>query len=373
MACRPLVTLLTGSRGGLSRIGMSSGAFCIVCGAPPPLTSDRLCETCLRARVKLSTMPERIQQDRCSKCGFFEVRGRWTEIEGDSLADLRIRENLMVEDRSKQVSVSFAVESIDERTSRLHVDVGGVVESHEFSDSHSVLLQTSNAVCPTCTRKAGSYFEAVMQLRSAGRRLEEEELESLRSTLDEMLSAMEPDPMFFISEEGKVTGGWDLKLGSKAMARRWARDLVRKFGGTVKETSTVIGANDGIEVSRLTLSYRKPAYGIGDVLNFRGSLWLVESWQKEGPILRKMNRFERSGFSWRDMEASSVVCSYPEQHVVSILNRDSSAAEVMDPIDFKVVAVALPYDDDGNSDELRIGFIEDEWLAIPVAGRGESN
>jgi nonsense-mediated mRNA decay protein 3 len=332
-----------------------------------------MCETCLRARVKLSTMPERIQQDRCSKCGFFEVRGRWTEIEGDSLADLRIRENLMVEDRSKQVSVSFAVEPIDERTSRLHVDVGGVVESHEFSDSHSVLLQTSNAVCPTCTRKAGSYFEAVMQLRSAGRRLEEEELESLRSTLDEMLSAMEPDPMFFISEEGKVTGGWDLKLGSKAMARRWARDLVRKFGGTVKETSTVIGANDGIEVSRLTLSYRKPAYGIGDVLNFRGSLWLVESWQKEGPILRKMNRFERSGFSWRDMEASSVVCSYPEQHVVSILNRDSSAAEVMDPTDFKVVAVALPYDDDGNSDELRIGFIEDEWLAIPVAGRGESN
>ena len=67
--------------------------------------------------------------------------------------------------------------------------------------------------------------------------------------------------MFFISEEGPVTGGWDLKLGSKAMARRWARNLVRKFGGTVKETSTVVGANDGIEVTRLTLSYRKPAYG----------------------------------------------------------------------------------------------------------------
>ena len=56
-------------------------------------------------------------------------------MEGNDLADLRIRENLLVEDRSKKVEVSFAVEEIDERTSRLHVDVIGVVENHEFSDN----------------------------------------------------------------------------------------------------------------------------------------------------------------------------------------------------------------------------------------------
>ena len=181
-----------------------------------------------------------------------------------------------------------------------------------------------------------------MQLRSAGRRLSESELKSLRGTLDEMLSEMEADQMFFISEEGPVTGGWDLKLGSKAMARRWARNLVRKFGGTVKETSTVVGANDGIEVTRLTLSYRKPAYGIGDVVRFRKHLWVVDSWQKDGPILKKMERFERSGASWRDMEDSVVICPESEQFIVEILNRDSSAVEVMEPFDYKVVTVALP-------------------------------
>ena len=106
---------------------------------------------------------------------------------------------------------------------------------------------------------------------------------------------------------------------------------------------------------------------------YKRQLWLVESWQKEGPILRKMKMFERAGFSWRDMESSSVACSYSEQHVVGILNRDSSAVEVMDPVDFRVVTVALPYDDDGNSEDIRIGFIEDEWLAIPVVGKGGSN
>ena len=52
------------------------------------------------------------------------------------------------------------------------------------------------------------------------------------------------------------------------------------------------------------------------------------------------------------MESSSVICSLSEQKTVQILNRDSSAAEFMDPSDYKISTVALPYDDDGQADEL---------------------
>jgi nonsense-mediated mRNA decay protein 3 len=231
-------------------------------------------------------------------------------------------------------------------------------------------LQTSNAVCTPCTRKDGDYFEATVQLRSAGRKLNEEELSDLRSTLDELLESMEPNPMFFVSKEGPVTGGWDLQLGSKSLARTWGRKLTRSFGGSVKESSTVVGVNEGVEVTRLTLSYRKPAYSIGDVVRFKKSIWLVDSWQKDGPILRKVDRFERSGATWRDMESSSVVCARAEQSNVQILNRDSSGAEFMDPSDYKVSTVALPYDDDGEAIDLRVGFIDGGWLALPVSGKG---
>ena len=346
---------------------MSAGAFCIACGAPPPLTSERMCEDCLRQRTTLSKIPERIQQSRCAKCDSFEVRGRWSEMDPDAVADLRIRENLIAEERAKQVEVGFSVQYIDDRTSRIHVEVTGSIEGHGFEDRHEVLLQTSNAVCPACARKAGSYFEATVQLRSAGRRLDDSELKQLRKTLDDMLDNMEPDSMFFVTKEGPVTGGWDLQLGSKAMAKNWGRRLVRSFGGTIKETSTVVGSNDGIDVTRLTLSYRKPAYGIHDVIRFRKQLWLVDGWQKDGPSLRSLGRFERTGVSWRDMEKSTVICSTAEQHLVEVMNRDSSAAEVMDPTDYRMVTVALPYDDDGDSSRLRIGFIDGAWLALPGA------
>jgi len=290
-------------------------------------------------------------------------------MDAEGIADLRIRENLVADERAQNVEVSFSVATIDDRTCRLHVGVSGTIEGYQFDDSHESLLQTSNAVCTPCTRKAGSYFEATVQLRSAGRRLDDVELKQLRGTLDEMLENMESDPMFFITKEGQVTGGWDLQLGSKAMARNWGRRLVKSHGGTIKETSTVVGSNDGIDVTRLTLSYRKPAYDLDDVVRFRKQLWMIDGWQSDGPSLRRLDRYERSGASWRDMEKSNIVCPSREQHVVEVMNRDSSAVEVMDPTDYRMVTVALPYDDDGQANRIRIGFIDGAWVALPARRR----
>jgi hypothetical protein len=73
------------------------------------------------------------------------------------------------------------------------------------------------------------------------------------------------------------------------------------------------------------------------------------------------------------MEKARVICSRSEQYIVDILNRDSSAAEIMTPHDYTMATVALPYDDDKKSKKLRIGFIDDIWLALPgFTGESES-
>jgi NMD protein affecting ribosome stability and mRNA decay len=104
-----------------------------------------------------------------------------------------------------------------------------------------------------------------------------------------------------------------------------------------------------------------------DVVRFRRQFWIIDGWQKDGPSLRRLDRFERTGASWRDMEKSTVMCSTREQHDVEVLNRDSSAVEVMDPTDYSMITVGLPYDDDGTASRLRIGFIDGAWLALPGA------
>ena len=181
---------------------MSRGeAFCVACGAGPPHSSDRLCETCFRDRNSLSECDETSQAYRCPKCGMNFESSRWGFLETDDLLQRRLDDALRIHERAEAVGIATHSEIIDERNVRIHVQVDGQIDAFYFDEKHEVIVRTSNMICTTCTRKDGNYYEATMQIRSAGRKLEEEELAELRGSLDTLLASMEPDPMFFITKE----------------------------------------------------------------------------------------------------------------------------------------------------------------------------
>jgi len=344
-------------------------AFCVVCGDSGPLTSNRLCESCFRERVTLSELTATIQSVRCPKCAMVLHSGRWVNIPDVELQHGVVQQELAVDERASGLEVGIHAEPVDERNTRLLVQAVGVIDELEFADEHTTMLQLSDGVCPSCSRRAGNYYEATVQLRSSGRRLAEDELEALRETLDSMISEMEPDPMFFISNEGAVAGGWDVVLGSKALARAWGRYLTRRYGSSTKESNTVVGRKDGEEITRLTVLYRKPAFDLGDVIHFRKGDWIVAGWQKDGALLHALDRRERIGASWRDLEKSRVRARVKDHLDVDLLNRDSSGGEFLDPRDWQVRTVSLPFDDEGSSMRLRIALIGDEWVALPDVRR----
>ncbi len=342
-----------------------SGAFCIVCASPPPLTTERLCEVCFRKRNHLSDLPERIQQTRCPTCLKIQIEGRFSRVSEEDLMQQRIIEALRVHPEAQDVEMDLHAESIDERTTRLNLELRGSIQGFVFESLHETLLQTSNGVCLPCTRKAGAYFEATMQLRSAGRRLDEKEIADLRASLDTMLEEIGDEPMFFITNEGPVKGGWDMQVGSKAMARMWAKKLVSAHGGRIKETSSVVGHKDGVDITRLTVLYRKPAYTLGDVIGFSGRMWRVDTWTKDGPILKALDNLERTGTTWRSLEKCTVLSRMQEHYTVEILRRDGSAFDFMDPNDYTMRTIGNPYDLEEEASSVRICLIDGEWQSLP--------
>ena len=69
-------------------------AFCLVCGAPPPLFGERMCEPCFRKRVKLAEVPENVPWVRCARCGIVELQGKWVNISEEEVWDELIQRNL---------------------------------------------------------------------------------------------------------------------------------------------------------------------------------------------------------------------------------------------------------------------------------------
>ena len=254
------------------------GEFCLVCGADPPLFGDKMCEPCLRTRTQLAKVPQNIPWVRCARCGIVEIQGKWENITDTEVWDELLHRHLKIHPKAEDINLGMETVTVSDRHTLLHVQVEGTIDQLLFKEEHTMRARMANGVCLTCTRRAGNYFEATVQLRSSGRRLTEKELTSLRGTLDDVLEKLSDDPMFFITSEGPVTGGFDVVLGSKGLARTWGRHMVTEYGGMIVETNSTVGRKDGVDVTRLTLLYRKPGYEIGDVVIWRDNMWRPSSW-----------------------------------------------------------------------------------------------
>ncbi len=340
------------------------GEFCLVCGADPPLYGDRMCEPCLRARTVLAKMPENVPWVRCARCGIVEIDGKWEDTTEENVWDELLHRNLEVHERAEDMQLAMEAVKVSDRHTLLHVQLEGVIDNLLFQEEHTMRARMANGVCLTCTRRAGNYFEATVQLRSTARRLSEEEFQKLRTTLDDVLEKLSDDPMFFITSEGPVTGGYDVVLGSKGLARAWGRHLVTEYGGMVVETNSTVGRKDGVDVTRLTLLYRKPGYEIGDVVQWRNHLWRPSAWAKDGAIMERVDRRERTGATWRDLESASVVAQRKNAIEVDFINEDSSVGEFLDPTTWAMTSVRLPYEHVTGRRGILIRH-DDAWMALP--------
>ena len=345
---------------GMSELGSE---FCLVCGSPPPLFGDRMCESCLRKRIKLAEVPENVPWVRCARCGIVEIQGKWVNISEDEVWDELIQRNLKFHIDAEDIAIGVETRTVSDRHTLIYLQLEGVIESLLFQEEHTMRARMANGVCLTCTRRAGNYYEATVQLRSTGRKLSEEEFQNLRATLDTVKESLSDDPMFFITNEGPVTGGYDVVMGSKGLARAWGRHLTKEYGGQVVETNSTVGRKDGIDVTRLTLLYRKPGYELGDVVRWRDNHWRPASWTKDGAILERVDRQERTGATWRDLESSQVKSRMSEHIVVDLINQDSSVGEFLDPTTWAVASVRLPWDHNGRI-SIRIARIDGEWIAL---------
>jgi len=352
---------------------MSLGeSFCIICGGPPPLYMQRMCESCMRQRHTISSLPERIQFTRCARSGTIETDFGWVELDDEALHDLMIKRELELHEEAEDVIVDIQAQALDERNTRLEIHVEGSISGMPFSDRHTTVARCSNGASPAASRLAGNYFEATVQLRSIGRKLDEVELEELRCSLDTKIDDMPDNPMFFITSEGPVPGGYDVTLGSKSLARAWARSLTNRWGGQVKESNKVVGKRDGADLSRLTVLYRKPGFDLGDLLRWRGESWLIFAWLSNGANLLRVSSNQRTGASWRDLEDSTVIARVREQIEVTPLRVDSGAIEFLDERDWKTKVVAKPWDWQDSDSSVILAFVFDEWVSLPrVSSRGD--
>lgn len=80
--------------------------------------------------------------------------------------------------------------------------------------------------------------------------------------------------------------------------------------------------------------------------------------------MERVDRRERTGASWRDLEQAKVLAQRHEFIEVDFINEDATAGEFLDPNTWEMSLVRLPFEHIPGRKGLLIRQ-DEEWIALP--------
>jgi len=198
-------------------------------------------------------------------------------------------------------------------------------------------LRIRNNQCDICSRRAGGYFEATLQVRAEKRPLEEEERESVVNLVYKL--ADKDDKIITHFKEAK--GGFDIQIAPTSFCKK-IETLLRNMGLATKSTAKLMTLDNltSKEVRRLNVSAKFPDYRVGDYVLFEEEVFRVLRFGRKVALLSPSGvekNFPGDGlrlFTKREKVEEGMVISVGK--TVQIMDGGYVIHEVEKPLNLKV-------------------------------------
>lgn len=333
--------------------------FCVECGKEVG-SDDELrggqCVECFLERNPPLLLPHVIDVIRCPTCGAIQERGGWTDMDVErtdedvgapmqEAAGQAAEDALEVVDGGRMMSLDLNVHQ--EAKTAFVVDMVAEVALM----GQAVPVQTSTRVrvrgetCPVCSRRAGQYYEAVVQFRGTkDRPAAGPELERARQFMEaEVARLSETSRDIYIVKVEETRGGLDFYLSNQTAAAQLAKRLGSMFSATNSSTSSVVGRREGREVLRITHLVRLPDLRRGDYVDLRGQLLRVQSaTKKEATVDVAAGKGKRRHLSRNDRAALELVADAGSVLEAVVVSTSEAEVQVLDPETLRTVDLRVP-------------------------------
>ncbi|WP_228546799.1 60S ribosomal export protein NMD3 [Hyperthermus butylicus] len=251
--------------------------MCIRCGRDVAVLVDgRLCPDCYLELYGLGRLPQKLVVTICPRCGSYRFQGRWYPPPGDGGIEDVVLLIAQASFKPAEHVEYYRVESVevDYENERAILVVTGKLRGiqGEHRVTYTVALETKKQLCPACFQRAAGTPAAIVQIRGYDGRLSEED----RVAVEDMVQTM-PGVVDAIISVEELREGIDYKMLDANLARHLAAKMRSQMAAMVKESHKVVGRrSDGKRFSRLTLSVRLPFFREGSLVDYNGSLAIVE-------------------------------------------------------------------------------------------------
>lgn len=216
-----------------------SSKLCFVCGKRPAVI-DGWCSEDWNAKHELINIPEKFEITACSRCNRAKISGRWQTFDAKSF----LRSKTKVQGRLDSFEVT-------ELKGKYIVRATGIVDRgvKPKTEDHVITIKFTRFTCPDCSRVAGGYYEAIIQLRGS---ITESKIKFFEREAAKILS--QDSRAFWSAKELKE--GWDIKMGSIGAANKLADILRHKYKAEIRKSFQLVGRKDGVDMYRTIISVR---------------------------------------------------------------------------------------------------------------------
>ncbi|WP_456477945.1 60S ribosomal export protein NMD3 [Geoglobus ahangari] len=291
-----------------------------------------VCGRCLSARIIPVDVPPVVEVTRCSRCGEYRL-DRWRATSLEEAVEYHLSKGVRVHEELHVDEIDF--EPVGEEVGRYVFRLSGMLRDYPYSYETFFEVRVRKIACERCSRQAGGYYEAIIQIRASNRSLKDEELETISEMIAGSVEREHSNPRAFISKIEERREGVDVYIGDKRLAQKIARNIARAFGAEMKESSKIAGREDGRDFYRFTYLVRLPEYFVGDIVEEGGADVIVTSVEK------------RKGYDVMtgkpvNLRNPRVVARGSELLESYVLSMDESTVEILDPYSYEPVTVAKP-------------------------------
>lgn len=322
---------------------MTLKSVCPRCGEPSPLG---LCDRCRREMATLLDCPDSVEVTVCPVCSSALIRGRWQKAEADvqELISDAVAEKIGVHQDLRSPDVTLSVEKKNATQYLVSVHLAGLFGEIPTEEDCTLVAKVRRATCERCSRMAGNYYEATVQVRGSAGSPASGELEESRKIAEAVTEScfLKGDRLSFIQETKNVKGGIDLVVGSTSQGRSIARAIQERFGGATQESYKLAGMRDGKNVYRTSILVRLPRLKSGDLIRARGTFLEVRGFEGKRTACISLREDETVYLSLEDADDAVVIGNRSSAERSLVVSGDRDVLEVLDPESYRTVSVSRP-------------------------------
>jgi nonsense-mediated mRNA decay protein 3 len=144
--------------------------LCPKCGGPSE--KEGLCKGCMIRSAKLLSCPDLVEVVICSVCGSRLEHGKWRISKGEDAeqASEVVGNSLCIHKDLEDPQINVLLDSRGSTRYLAEVMLKGTFMGEAIEESCEIPVRIRRIACERCSRIAGKYFEATVQVRGSSSR-----------------------------------------------------------------------------------------------------------------------------------------------------------------------------------------------------------